>query len=292
MDIEASSRDRHPGVGKGQEFIEGVKEVTHKYTLRKRQEDNAFVVQYSKRTDMIYPDEDAARKAFKNIENAKEVSEDTEDEQQTEEQKREKANEQAREHRSKKKEEEDYKNISNPKNSNSPEPPPSPDDMDVVIPTEASRKANLSVKGTGAYTTINVYLDGCEPVDKLEDLGERCRIKSKTFNDEFEVSNNRISNKQREGAHCPVAYCKGCHARYWGNAPQHTTDLNDAAEHLSGAGYGMTLFRCPGCGSEVGVASNMLGTGEQGTYIGTGKQPNPMSLLSTFKKYLSTNKEK
>ena len=70
METKASSRDRHEAFVKGQENLTGVKEVTHKYTLKK-EKDGSIVVSHSKRTDMIFDTEQEAKDAFLDIHDAK-----------------------------------------------------------------------------------------------------------------------------------------------------------------------------------------------------------------------------
>lgn len=70
MEKQASSRDRHEAFVKGQENLTGVKEVTHKYTLKK-EKDDTIVVAHSKRTDMIFDTEQEAKAAFLDIHDAK-----------------------------------------------------------------------------------------------------------------------------------------------------------------------------------------------------------------------------
>ena len=70
MNKIASSRDRHEAFVEGQEDLTGVKEVTHKYTLKK-DSDNKIVVSHSMRTDMLYSTEQEARDAFLDIHDAK-----------------------------------------------------------------------------------------------------------------------------------------------------------------------------------------------------------------------------
>lgn len=70
METKASSRDRHEAFVKGQENLTGVKEVTHKYTLKK-EKDGSIIVSHSKRTDMIFDTEQEAKDAFLDIHDAK-----------------------------------------------------------------------------------------------------------------------------------------------------------------------------------------------------------------------------
>lgn len=74
MEIKASSRDRHEGVVRGQEDLKGVKEIDHKYTL-KRDSDDQIIVTHSMRTDMVYDTEQEAKDAFLDIHDAKDEAE-------------------------------------------------------------------------------------------------------------------------------------------------------------------------------------------------------------------------
>lgn len=74
MDKTAASRDRHTGVVKGQEELVGVKEVDHKYVLKRDSTDSIIVV-HTKRTNMLFDSEVEAKDAFLNIHDAKDEAE-------------------------------------------------------------------------------------------------------------------------------------------------------------------------------------------------------------------------
>ena len=73
---EAGSHE-NSGVQRGQTEIEGLKEVKTKDKLIKTPEDK-WKVETTVRSDMIYPNESAAKTAFNEIENAKEVAKEDE----------------------------------------------------------------------------------------------------------------------------------------------------------------------------------------------------------------------
>lgn len=286
MQKEASSRDRHPGVGKGQEFIEGVKEITNKYTLRKRQEDNAFVVTHSKRTDMIYPDEEAAKRAYFDIDDAKEITKDIEDEEATEEAKKNRKNEQAKERREEVNDEEgDEPNYNNPAVDNT-------SNESVTVATSfnghINRKAAFSKDSS-------VFIDSCEPakVVSYNQDQDSYEVQSALFNDIFVVKSPRLSDTQNTNLPEPSNCCPNCHTRYWGPKGNTGTYNDGAGQQGVGDGAGAFMYRCPSCGSELGVQPNGLGTGEKGTYINTGTTGNTESdkLLSAFKKYMTTEEK-
>lgn len=74
MEKSAASRDRHTGVVRGQEELKGVKEIDHKYVL-KRDSTDSIIVMHTKRTNMLFDNEVEARDAFLNIHDAKEEAE-------------------------------------------------------------------------------------------------------------------------------------------------------------------------------------------------------------------------
>lgn len=287
MKKEASSRDRHPGVGKGQEFIEGVKEINNKYTLRKRQEDDAFVVTHSKRTDMIYPDEESAKRAYFNIEDAKEITEDTEGDE-VDEAKKERKNEQSKKYRDEKKDEEGDINKETSEPVNTTTAPDTPVSVSTSFKGSIQRRAAFSKDSA-------VFIDHCEPatVVSYNQDNDSYEVKSNLFNDTFVVTSPRLSDSQDSKLPQPCNCCPNCHTRYWGPKGHTTTNVDEAGQQGLGSGAGAFMYKCPGCGSELGVPSNGLGTGDAGTYPGTGHYKNePYNLLSTLKKYLSTQEEK
>ena len=74
MDTKASASERNNEVVKGQENLEGVKEVKIKRILKKNS-DSEYVVTESTRTEMLYDTSDAATGAYRNIQDAKEEAE-------------------------------------------------------------------------------------------------------------------------------------------------------------------------------------------------------------------------